>query len=1031
MSREGQPALAKNAGGVPSWRRAPAVAAVLIVGSLLAVVIVAVATVHILTQHDTVIANHQRELKNTALIMAENTDQNFTIFDKLLVDLTAKFRHLDFRSKEELAEQLATHRFHLEMKTALVGIPFVTQLGVVDQNGDLVSVSSDWPAPPVNIRDREHFRILRTAENDAPLISTPVYSRLTNQWVIAFARRIVDARGEFRGVIGGAVDLAFFERFFESVTLEADSTITLIRMDGTLLARHPRKESMVGRPISNPRSMANFFGGAEHREVRAISPLDGEERIMSIRKLANFPVAIGVSIAAKTALADWRRESVFVGALAAAAVLAIALGAFVSIRHLARTQSRTDREIGEHKARLGMALDNMSQGLCMFDENSNLILCNQRYLEMYSLPPDIVKSGCSLEQIIEERKKTNTFEGDTHAYLAEIGALVARGNQVQRLVETPDGRVIRLVHQPMPDGAWVATHEDITVQRRAEQERDRNREFLNLVVDNIPVTTLVKDAKELRYVFVNRAGEKYYGTTREKMIGRTPFDLLPGPSAQLITDLDRQLLAANRGPIEDEHQIRMADGNMRVAKSSRLPILDEKGEPQYLLTVIEDITERKRQEERIAHLAHHDALTNLPNRVLFRSQLEMAMSQLREGEHLALLYLDVDHFKSINDTLGHPIGDELLRAVAARLRRCVQMSDTVARLGGDEFALIHMAIRHPQDCIPLLNSIYEAIRAPFDIGGHHVVADVSIGIAIAPGDGTQPDELLKNADLALYGAKAEGRGTYRFFELDMDARMKERRTLELDLRKAITQGEFELYYQPIRNIAEDRVAGFEALLRWNHPERGIISPADFIPVAEETGLINPIGEWVLRRACADAVKWPDNLKVAVNLSPTQFRSRSLVQTIFNAFATAGLSPDRLELEITETVLMQHTETTIEMLKQLRKIGVRIAIDDFGTGFSSLGYLRSFPISKLKIDRSFIRDLPDDADAMAIVRAVVGLANSLGIVSTAEGVETEQQHEALREVGCSEMQGFLLSKPRPVGEIARFFPSAGVRSISAA
>jgi len=1016
---------------VPSWRRAPAAAAVVVVGSLLAAVIVAVAAVHIVTQHDAVIANHQRELKNTALVMAENTDQNFRTFDRLLVELTEKFRQYDFRSKEELAELLATNRFHSEMKTALAGIPFVTQLGVFDQNADLVSISSEWPAPAINIRDREHFRAMRTAVNDAPFISTPVYSRLTNQWIITFGRRITDGRGEFRGIVGGAIDLAYFENFFESVTLEAGATITLIRMDGTLLARHPRKESMVGRPISSPRTMATFFGDADHREVRAVSPLDGEDRIMALRKFPNLPVVIGVSLSAPNALADWRREAVFVAALAGAAVLAMVLGVFVSVRHLARTQKRTDQEIGEHKARLGMALDNMSQGLCMFDEESNLILCNQRYLEMYSLSPAIVKPGCSLRQIIEERKKTNTFEGDTNAYLVEISELVTRGKQVQRLLETPDGRVIRTVHQPMDDGAWVATHEDITIQRRAEQERDRNREFLNLVVDNIPVTTLVKDAKELRYVFVNRAGEKYYGTTREKMIGKTPFDLLPGPSAQLITDLDRQLLAANRGPIEDEHQIRMADGAMRVAKSSRLPILNEKGEPQYLLTVIEDITERKRQEERIAHLAHHDALTNLPNRVLFRTQLEMAMSQLREGEHLALLYLDVDHFKSINDTLGHPIGDELLCAVATRLRRCVQMSDTVARLGGDEFALVLTAIRHPQDCIPLLNSIYEAVRSPYELGGHQVVADVSIGIAMAPGDGLEPDELLKNADLALYGAKAEGRGTYRFFELDMDARMKERRTLELDLRKAITQGEFEIYYQPIRNIAEGRVEGFEALLRWIHPERGIISPADFIPVAEETGLIIPIGEWVLRRACADAVGWPDGLKVAVNLSPAQFRSRSLVQTIFNAFATAGLNADRLELEITETVLMQHTDATIEMLNQLRKIGVRIAIDDFGTGFSSLSYLRSFPISKLKIDRSFIKDLPDDGGAMAIVRAVVGLANSLGIISTAEGVETEQQFDALRELGCTEMQGYLLSRPRPVAEISRFFPSAEQRKISAA
>ena len=1015
----------------PGRGRFGAAAIIVLGGMVLSAVIVAIAAMQIIKQRDNVIANHQRELKNTALIMAENTDQSFRTFDRLIGELADKFQQDDFRSKEELNEYLASHRVHVEMKAVSAGVPFATQIGVFDQNGDLVSVSSAYPAPPINIRDREHFRTLRSSVSDTPVISSPVYSRLSDQWIITFARRISDSRGEFRGIVGGSVDLMHFERFFESVTLDEGATIALIRMDGTLLARYPRKESMVGRAVSNPRAIEAVFGASSHRELRAVSPLDGEDRIMALRQLSGYPAIIAVSLNARSALSNWRREASFVAALATAAILAIGLGVAVSVRHLARTQMRSAQEIGEHKARLGMALDNMSQGLCMFDERSDLILCNQRYLDMYSLPPDIVKPGCSLRTIIEERKKSNTFEGDTDTYLDEISALVARGKQVQRYFETPDGRVIRLVHQPMPDGAWVATHEDITVQRRAEQERDRNREFLNLVVDNIPVTTLVKDAKELRYVFVNRAGEKYYGTPRERMIGKTPFDLLPGPSAQLIIDLDRQLLAANRGPIDDEHQIRMADGAMRVAKSTRLPILDEKGEPQYLLTVIEDITERKRAEERIAHLAHHDALTNLPNRVLFRSQLEIAMNQLRDGEHLALLYLDVDHFKSINDTLGHPIGDELLRAVAGRLRRCAQMADTVARLGGDEFALIHMAIRHPQDCIPLLNSIYEAVRAPYELGGHHVVADVSIGIAIAPGDGTEPDELLKNADLALYGAKAEGRGTYRFFELEMDARMKERRTLELDLRKAISQGEFELYYQPIRNIAEGRVVGCEALLRWNHPERGIVSPADFIPVAEETGLIIPIGEWVLRRACADAVAWPDGMKVAVNLSPAQFRSRSLVQTIFNAFATAGLSPDRLELEITETVLMQHTESTIEMLNQLRKIGVRIAIDDFGTGFSSLGYLRSFPISKLKIDRSFIRDLPDDADALAIVRAVVGLANSLGIVSTAEGVETEEQYEALRELGCSEMQGFLLSRPCPVGEVVRFFPSAAVRTVSAA
>jgi diguanylate cyclase (GGDEF)-like protein/PAS domain S-box-containing protein len=697
---------------------------------------------------------------------------------------------------------------------------------------------------------------------------------------------------------------------------------------------------------------------------------------------------------------------------------------------LRSAQRRFEQEIARQKIQLSMALDNMSQGLCMFDASSRLILCNRRYLAMYGLSAEVIKPGCTLAELIDHRKATGSFVGDTTAYVAEVMGIVALEQTSERVVEIPDGRTIRLVHQPMSGGAWVATHEDITSQRRVEQERDRNREFLNLVVETIPVTTVVKDARELRYRFVNRAGEQYYGMSRNEIIGKTVYDLLPEATAERVTRLDRQLVA-ERTPIHDEHQVRLENGTIRVAKSTRLPILDKNGEPQYLLAVIEDITERRHAEQRIAHLAHHDALTNLPNRTLFRTQLEMALRQLRPDEHLALLYLDIDHFKSINDTLGHPVGDELMKAVAERLRGCIDAHDTVARLGGDEFALIQSAIRNPQDCIPLLNRLYETIRAPYDLNGHQVVADVSIGIAIAPSDGTEPDELLKNADLALYGAKAEGRGTYRFFELDMDARMKARRSLELDLRKAIADGEFQLYYQPFVNLQSNEIVGCEALIRWNHPTHGTISPAEFIPVAEETGLIVPIGEWVLRQACADAVTWPDHYKVAVNLSPVQFRSRSLVQMIFNAFATAGLRPERLELEITETVLMQHNEATLEMLQQLRKFGVHIAIDDFGTGFSSLGYLRSFPISKVKIDRTFIKDLPEARDALSIVRAVVGLANDLGIVSTAEGVESEQQLETLRGIGCMEMQGFIFSQPKPLAQIVRLFPERKARAVSAA
>jgi diguanylate cyclase (GGDEF)-like protein len=397
-----------------------------------------------------------------------------------------------------------------------------------------------------------------------------------------------------------------------------------------------------------------------------------------------------------------------------------------------------------------------------------------------------------------------------------------------------------------------------------------------------------------------------------------------------------------------------------------------------------------------------------------------------------VLCLDLDRFKEVNDTLGHPVGDELLRAVAGRLRRCVRETDTIARLGGDEFAIVQISRTQPTDATALASRIIEAIDAPFDIDGHRVAVGTSVGIAIAPTDGTDPDQLLKNADLALYRAKSDGRGTYRFFEQEMDQRMQARRKLELDLRRALVDGEFELHYQPFVNLDRNEVIGFEALLRWRHPERGMVSPAEFIPLAEETGLIVPIGEWALRRACREAIGWPDGIAIAVNLSAAQFRNRQLVQTVVNALAAAGLPATRLELEITESVLLQDAEAAREILLQLRSLGVRIALDDFGTGYSSLSYLRTFPFDKIKIDRCFIADLSTSAEApLAILRAVTQLGATLGMTTTAEGVETEEQLALVRAVGCTEMQGHLFSPPRPAHEVPHLLLSAKRQAIVAA
>jgi diguanylate cyclase (GGDEF)-like protein len=385
-----------------------------------------------------------------------------------------------------------------------------------------------------------------------------------------------------------------------------------------------------------------------------------------------------------------------------------------------------------------------------------------------------------------------------------------------------------------------------------------------------------------------------------------------------------------------------------------------------------------------------------------------------------VLCLDLDYFKGVNDTLGHPVGDELLKVVADRLRSCVREIDTIARLGGDEFAIIMTALRQPTDAAALAKRVRDAIAQPYLIEGHQIVVDISIGISIAPIDAIEPDQLLKNADMALYGAKADGRGTFRFFEAEMDARMQARRALEMDLRKALQDEEFELYYQPLVNLQTNEITAYEALLRWHHPARGLVSPAEFIPVAEETGLIIPLGEWVLRKACHQTVNWPDHVKVAVNLSPAQLKNRNVVRTVKKALEDSGMAGNRLQLEITESVLMQNTFATLATLHELRKLGIQIAMNDFGTGYSSLSYLRSFPFDKIKIDRSFIEDLSNGAEPLAIVNAVAGLAKCLNMVSTAEGVETQQQLEQLQSVGCTEMQGYLFSRARPASEIEEMF-----------
>src|SRR5258705_3309014 len=646
---------------------------------------------------------------------------------------------------------------------------------------------------------------------------------------------------------------------------------------------------MIGRNFQTG-PIHQILSRVDHVTTRLISPVDGEDRLLAARALSEFPLSILATTTVATALADWRAQTRSLVVAAALVALVIALTLSLIVRKLPRQHQNSKRRIALEKERLDTAVNNMAKGRLLYDSDARIVLCNQRYLEMYHLSADVVKPGWHFRDLLAYRKETGSFSGNVDEFCATVLRNVAEKRATRTVLETADGRSMQIVNQPLANGGWVATQEDITERRRAE--------------------------------------------------------------------------------------------------------------------------------EQITHLAHYDALTDLPNRVLFRKQLEQELERTRRGEQLAVLYIDIDEFKSVNDSLGHPAGDEWLKAVASRLQSCVRATDFVARLGGDEFAIVQIGIEQPGDVVKLVKRIYAAIREPYDCLGHQIATDASIGIALAPNDGTDLDQLLKSADLAMYGAKADGRRTYRFFEPEMDARVKARRTLELDIRQAIADRAFELHYQPVVDLGSNEIAGCEALLRWNHPVRGMISPAEFIPVAEETGLICQIGDWVLDTACAEATHWPPGMKLAVNVSPVQFRSHAFTLKVANALATSGLSANRLELEITEAVLIRDDEAALTMLQYLRAIGVRIALDDFGTGYSSLSYLQRFPFDKIKIDRCFVDDLAGAEGSSCIVQAVVNIAAARHMMTTAEGVETPQQQELLRALGCTEMQGYLFSPARPVAEIRR-------------
>ena len=860
----------------------------LAIGGATLIVAIAIGTfVTVMNFRDRALETSKQQLENTVLLLSRHFEHDLHVFTSIQDALLKEFEPLTTLPPRDFARAMASSQTHALLETKLSGLSDVIGVNIWGADGSLLNSSAEWPVRKLDVTDRDYFRAMKADPATQQTVAL-LRNRLVGNWTIVFGRRISSPTGEFLGVMTRGVSPKSIEAFLDSVEGDKNASIAVLHADGTLMARIPHVDAMIGRKITVDNQPAVQ---PEHYTLRVVSPVDKVERIVAVRHIPSLPIIITASTTVQAALKEWRQQTRFLVGVGALGAVVIALTLSLIIRQLTRQHRASRSKLRVEKERFATAVNNMTQGLLLFDAAGRLVMYNERYLDMFEGSRDVVKPGCTLRDLVQHRKDTGTFSGDVDAYCAGFMREFKGGKPGKILIET-GRRTIEMRYQPLSEGGWVTT--------------------------------------------------------------------------------------------------------------------------------AEDITERQRYEDKISHMAHYDSLTDLPNRALFRERLERSLAAMTADAQLAVLYIDIDEFKGINDSLGHPVGDELLKSIAARLCSCADPQDFVARLGGDEFAVFRPSVGSRNDVLPLINKIHDAIRRPAECLGHHVVVDASIGVALASSGMRDLDKLVKNADLALYEAKSGGRRTWRFFEAAMEERVNARRTGEIELRKAIRNGELEVHYQPLLDIKIEKIVGCEALIRWRHPERGMISPASFIPVAEDTGLINEIGEWVLRSACAMAMTWPDHTTIAVNVSPVQFREPGFALKVVGALAASGLAAHRLELEVTETVLINDDETTLAVLNELRAIGVKIALDDFGTGYSSLSHLQRFPFDKIKIDRSFVRNVAWSQDSVAIVRAVVDIAGVRNIATTAEGVETVEQKDTLRALGCAQMQGFLFSAPRPAAEIAAMF-----------
>jgi diguanylate cyclase (GGDEF)-like protein/PAS domain S-box-containing protein len=1102
---------------------------------LIAIIIVAVWTLLSNLRRDE-IAKNERDLETLAMVLAGQIDRSFQSIEIIQNGLIDRMKSLGIASTADLERQMSGRDTYERLKDQISALPFIDAIVLTGLDGKLINFSRTWPTPPIRNRNPSRDRIFTTTKQTS-YVGAALHSPANGTWVLPINRKISGPHGEFLGAVLGVMRLNYFEQLFKSVARDNDRSIALFTGNGTLIARYPNDEALRGKSFAQRAVFTKFLSRGRSGTVEQASVTNGRELLISGHNLPNHPLAVVITKRLDDALAGWHYAALYAAGAALIIALMVGFAAYLVIRKIAENVQSQNR-------RLDAALNNMSQGLSMFDSSARLIVWNERYVEMFKMPRDAVRPGTPLQDLIRMRIANGTFApesfGDVDEYVHRIQARVAQGKPTSAVHKLNDGRVIAVINHPLADGGWVVTHEDITEARRredsfrllfdsnpvpmwvldqeslrflavndaaiarygysreqfmsmtvpelrpvedresfaqflhalkddqfadnigqhitadgtvidvaayskaltyaghearltaihditkakrAEAQLRNTQKFLDTIIENVPVPILVKDvpsavrdAGECRYSLVNRAYEELFGISRKQVIGKMAAEFYPKEHAEFVIAANNDALRSHQPIVLSDHAVHTSANGIRMATAIAVAIRDDNDRPQYLVTVLQDVTERKRTEQRVARMAHYDNLTDLPNRITFNDALEAVLEHAaKTGEQFALLSLDLDGFKEANDTYGHAVGDTLLCEISQRLQMAAAGS-FVARIGGDEFAFIDLDTDQPAAAAMLADRVLQALREEVEIDGRAIPIGATIGGVIYPNDGKDAKSLMINADVALYRAKAEARGTLLFYDATMSDRLRDRRALQDDLRGAIERNELLLHYQPQKKMTGDTV-GFEALLRWQCPKRGLVAPAVFIPVAEETGLIGPIGEWVLREACREAASWPQPLSIAVNISPVQFRNDDLPGQVHAILLETGLAPGRLELEITEGVLIEDYSHAMAILARLKSLGVHIALDDFGTGYSSLSYLHAFSFDKIKIDRAFIGDLERNQHSIAIVRAVIDLGHSLNVPILAEGVETAEQHALLFRKGCDEVQGFYVGRPRPIRDYA--------------